>query len=719
MKRHAPRAAPLRPAPGVPRPHLRAGFAVTSVLLVGVTCVLAFGRWAGEMATLTDAVSTLASFLAAGCCMYAMSHTNEAARWSWALFGSTMIMWTFADLMWFLDGRFDGFQVVIPVANYLYLLGLIPVVTGLLLFPVGKWERGAGLRLVLDALVLGAALLLVSHLLVLREVIERVGANREAFLYAVYPVTDILLAGLAVLLVLRSVGRPRGDLVLLGLAFATWTAADNGYALLSVRGEDYTQTGVVVAYVVAPLLLGLAALSSSASGVHVRTVQRNATGTLPALLPDAMALCAAGLCIALGLNGTADWTLALLAFTLTALRIAVLTSDNHGLRNSLETRVADRTNDLQRLSDRHQRILESMGEGIFGIDELGRISFFNPAGARMLAWGPADLLGQDACATLCGQAHEECPLDMVKNVGDVVTQSETEYKRRDGTLLQVEITAAPMTGSDGGHGAVVAFRDITERHVVETMKAEFVSAVSHELRTPLTSIRGSLELLADGMAGELSPTAHEMVTMAQRGSERLSRLVNDIIDIERLEAGSFRIEPTPQSIEPLVEATVSSLLPLAEQVDVSLLVDQASGHALCDADRVVQALVNLVGNALKFTPPGGAVRIRATPDDHEIVFAISDEGRGIPADEQEAIFERFHQVSTGDARKGGTGLGLTITKSIVERHGGRIWVESEVGVGSTFWFTLPLAPRVSEPPHEDRELTEVTQDVVGAPSSRV
>ena len=316
----------------------------------------------------------------------------------------------------------------------------------------------------------------------------------------------------------------------------------------------------------------------------------------------------------------------------------------------------------------------------------------------MLGWEPVDLLGRDACATLCAQAHDECPLDMVKNVGDVVTQSETEYKRRDGARVQVEITAAPMTGSNGGHGAVVAFRDITERHVVELMKQEFVASVSHELRTPLTSIRGSLELLADGAAGELPGTAHEIVAMAQRGSERLSRLVNDIIDIERLEAGSFRIEPTPQDIEPLVEATVSSLQALAEQGHVNLVVEQARGHALCDADRVVQALVNLVGNALKFTPPGGTVRINATPDDHEVRFAINDEGRGIPPDELDAIFERFHQVSSADAtRRAAPAWGSTITKSIVERHGGRIWVESEVGVGSTFWFTLPLAPGASEP----------------------
>ena len=258
---------------GGPRPRLQIGFVVTGVLMVAVTCVAAFGHWAGGTATLTDAVSTFASFLAAGCCLYAASQARGASRWSWSLFGTTMIMWTLADVLWFLDGLFAGFQLILPATNYLYLLGLIPVVAGLLLFPVGKWERGAGLRLVLDALVLGSALLLVSHLLVLREVIERVGANREALSYAVYPVTDILLAGLAVLLVLRSVGKPRGDLVILGLAFATWTLADNGYALLSARGEDYTQTGVVVAYVVAPLLLGLAAsvLRIERAGAHGAT----------------------------------------------------------------------------------------------------------------------------------------------------------------------------------------------------------------------------------------------------------------------------------------------------------------------------------------------------------------------------------------------------------------------------------------------------------------
>ncbi len=665
---------------------------VISFVMVAGTVVLVYGPWWSDSAGPSDGVSTLGSALAALCCVYAARRSTGPTRRSWLLFGSTMAMWTTADVIWFVVGLDDTLQPLIRVTDPLYLLGLVPMYAGLLLFPVGKWERGAAPRLVLDALVLGSALLLISYLLVLREVIDLVGANWDAVEYGIYPVTDILLAGLAALLVLRSAGRPRPDLVLIGLAFATWTLADNGYALLSARGGDYSQTLVAVAYVAAPLLLGMAALSMRGNPPQTRTVQRNATGAIAAMLPDVAALCAVALCVVRDLDSWQDWTLAALTLALTGIRQLATTSDSHGLRQDLESRVADRTQELERLSDRHQRILEAVGEGIFGVDELGRISFVNPAAERMLGWEPSELLGQDACSNLCTEVHDECPLTMVLELGDLVTQSETVYRRHDGSQFPVEITATPKIGDDGTQGAVVAFRDISERHVVDLMKHEFVSAVSHELRTPLTAIRGSLEMLADGEAGQLPESAQEIVAMAERGSERLTRLVNDIIDVERLETGAFSVRPSPQDVQPLVELTVSSMLAMAEQAQVRLVIGPVHGRALCDADRVTQALVNLVGNALKFTRRGGTVLITAEPDDHEIVFAVTDEGRGIPASELDAIFERFHQVQVDESPEmGGSGLGLTITKSIVERHGGRIWVESERGVGSTFRFALPRA----------------------------
>ena len=241
-------------------------------------------------------------------------------------------------------------------------------------------------------------------------------------------------------------------------------------------------------------------------------------------------------------------------------------------------------------------------------------------------------------------------------------------------------------------GAVVAFRDITERHAVERMKHDFVSTVSHELRTPLTAIRGSLEMLADGDTGELPPEAQGAVEMAVRGSERLTRLVNDILDVERLGSGLVRRTPHAAGRRP-AGLLDGRLAPAAgPERGVTLVVDAVSGRALCDADRLVQALTNLIGNAVKFTPPGGSVHVTAEPRGRDVLFAVRDEGRGIPAEHLDSVFDPFHQVDHSDAREhSGTGLGLTITKSIVERHGGHIDVESEVGSGSTFRFSVPAA----------------------------
>jgi signal transduction histidine kinase len=232
----------------------------------------------------------------------------------------------------------------------------------------------------------------------------------------------------------------------------------------------------------------------------------------------------------------------------------------------------------------------------------------------------------------------------------------------------------------------------------EQVKDEFLSVVGHELRTPLTSIRGSLGLLAGGVLGELPEDAANMVAVAVLNTERLGRLVNDILDIERMAAGSLVLEPAAVDATELVEQSMQVVQTTANAAGVTLRSETAALTVLADADRIVQALVNLLGNAVKFSPRGGVVTLTVSRCDDGALFCVRDDGRGIPADRLEAIFERFRQVDASDAReKGGTGLGLPIARGIVEQHNGRMWAESYAGEGSAFQFTLPLAGEPRKP----------------------
>jgi signal transduction histidine kinase len=246
-------------------------------------------------------------------------------------------------------------------------------------------------------------------------------------------------------------------------------------------------------------------------------------------------------------------------------------------------------------------------------------------------------------------------------------------------------------------GAVIVFRDITQRREIERMKDEFISVVSHELRTPLTAIRGSLGLMAGGAIGPLPDRADRLIGLALESTERLTRLINDMLDIERIESGATTMEFTECEAADLVRSAVDGVRSLAAEVPVALVVGPVSGRVHADGDRIVQTLTNLLGNAMKFSPPHTTITVSAWPERDVVEFAVADQGRGIPSEKVERIFERFEQVDSSDSRqKGGTGLGLSISRTIVRRHGGRIWVHSELGTGSTFYFTLPAAPGRAE-----------------------
>jgi len=385
-------------------------------------------------------------------------------------------------------------------------------------------------------------------------------------------------------------------------------------------------------------------------------------------------------------------------------RQTLLIVDNQDLRQGLEQRVREQTADLRDMARQNQALLESVGDGIYAVDLEGRITSCNPSAAQATGYDPAELIGRNAhdvlhASTPTGagvpEAHQHdwttCYIHDALIHAQAAREQEDVYRRTDGSTFPVELTATPMLNEDRITGAVVVFRDVTQRREVERMKDEFLSMVSHELRTPLTSIRGSLGML--GTLVETAPAqADRVITIALRSCDRLIRLINDILDVERIRSGKMRMERTPIEVQPLLANTIREMTPLAASSGITLHLEEADGWAVADADRITQTLTNIVGNALKFAQPGTSVRLSAVASDSEVVFSVADQGRGIPADKIALIFEPFEQVDSSDSReKGGTGIGLAICQGIVERHGGRIWAESELGEGTTVHFTLPRA----------------------------
>jgi signal transduction histidine kinase len=234
--------------------------------------------------------------------------------------------------------------------------------------------------------------------------------------------------------------------------------------------------------------------------------------------------------------------------------------------------------------------------------------------------------------------------------------------------------------------------DITDFKRIDRMKGEFISTVSHELRTPLTSIRGSLGLLAGGVAGALPDQARMLIGIAKDSCERLVRLVSDILDAEKFESGHVQFELKPMAIKPLLQQALRANEGFAAQHHVQLVLDAPDESLLADVDgdRFIQVVTNLLSNAVKFSPEHAVVKVRLRGKDGKVRVEVRDEGPGIPYDFRDRIFQKFSQADGSDARqKGGTGLGLSITRAIVQRLGGQLDFESEPGAGTTFFLELP------------------------------
>jgi signal transduction histidine kinase/CheY-like chemotaxis protein len=278
---------------------------------------------------------------------------------------------------------------------------------------------------------------------------------------------------------------------------------------------------------------------------------------------------------------------------------------------------------------------------------------------------------------------------------DVIGE-EMQMLRPDGRRVMLLVSAASLRDAQGAvMGAATVYQDITRLRELDLMKDEFVSIVSHELRTPLTAIRGSLQLLLAEESSIPDPDNRQLLRVALRSCERLVRIINDMLDVSKIEAGRLRLSRTRLAVIDVVRHSIEGVRPLAEEASVRLIMDvpDSIGDIVADADRLTQAVVNLLSNAVKFAPATSAVEVRARDDGSAVGISVSDSGQGIHPDDISRLFQKFQQLDgSGTRRAGGTGLGLAITKGIVEEHGGTIAVESVVGEGTTFTLRLPRAP---------------------------
>lgn len=364
--------------------------------------------------------------------------------------------------------------------------------------------------------------------------------------------------------------------------------------------------------------------------------------------------------------------------------------------------LADQSRHLVREMDGLQRrtemVLEGVAEGIIGVDASGAMTFINGAAEQLLGWPPGELIGRDMHTTLHARRADggrypvrDCPVSDTLRTGRSHRLLREVFWRRDDTGVPVDWSAGAVTDGATVIGAVVVFEDATRRVEVERIKDEFVSVVSHELRTPLTSLRGALALLTAGLLGEdVGPDAERLVGIAHSNAERLARLVDDILDLEKSSRGDISLQRAPLQIADLLHTATGTVRGATTTAGVSLEVTAASGVVWGDEHRLLQVLTNLLGNAVRFSTSGGAVRLRAEVGAGRASLIVGDDGMGIPVEAQNHVFERFWQVDASDTRaRSGTGLGLAIAKNIVEAHGGSITVQSEEGIGSTFTVTLP------------------------------
>ena len=364
---------------------------------------------------------------------------------------------------------------------------------------------------------------------------------------------------------------------------------------------------------------------------------------------------------------------------------------------NLEDRITELENHIKDWEIRHHTLLNTLSDALITIDHQGIIKTFNHSAESIFGYRSDEVIGQKVNILMPEPHNVEHDKYMKRYINTgrrhiIGTDREVMAQRKDGSTFPIELAVSEMW-LDGELQFTGLIKDITERKKIERMKNEFISTVSHELRTPLTSIRGALGLINSGICGPLPEKMGSLLTIATNNTERLLLLINDILDVEKIESGNLRFDFKRTELASLIEKAISdcSSYAVEHKIDYEFHIKDKALPVHADPDRLIQVINNLLSNAAKFSPENGRVEVTLSQHHGFARISIHDQGPGIPQDFLPRLFDKFSQVDGSDKRNtGGTGLGLSISKAIIEKHHGKISVETSEHSGTTFHVDLPL-----------------------------
>ncbi|HEY6875144.1 MAG TPA: ATP-binding protein [Candidatus Dormibacteraeota bacterium] len=682
--------------------------ALALVLSAAFTAWIGFNVGGDQSVTNVDDIGeAVAALIAAASCAYAAHRQFGRTRLAWGFLAASALSWGTGEVIWSIIEIGLNQPVPFPSAADAGYLASVPLaVAAVLTFPSAPSRITTQAQAVLDGAIVALSLVYVSWTFGLGSVYQGSASSVSAQLIgAAYPVGDIVIMAALLLAMRRASKQQRGIMALLLGGLAAAAVADSSFSYLTASGV-YTKTGNITdaGWVIGYLMIALAPFWPAPFADLIK--KEGPVDLWQMSVPWLALLMAAVVTLVRGANGYSfDQFQAVVAGSLGILLVVsmvLLHRDSLamlGVRDRAEQQLEQRTNLLN-------EVITHAPLGVVRVTPDYRVVEANPRMGSLLH-APSQIMIGSLVSDFLSPEETMRVLELFKPLDSGLVDSienDSPVKRADGTEVWLHWSVTAVRNRSGKLEYYLAmFEDITAKHQAEEaaaanlaglerlnhLKSEFVSMVSHEFRTALVGIQGFSEILMD------ESTGHEdvkgLATDINSDALRLNRMISEMLDLDRMEAGKVRLNPKPVDINGLVRDVVDRARAASSAHIIRIDLDQALPIITADSDRLIQVISNLLSNAVKYSPDGGEVKISTTLENGQVHVAVTDQGVGIAPENIGRVFGRYERFESNKTSKVvGTGLGLAISRQIIELHGGKIWVESKVGKGSTFQFTVPV-----------------------------